>query len=407
MKICTKCGKKNKEKQIFCNYCGNILEDEAVIKDGYANEIYQSQKMGRITILPDEDLTLDEKLTKKAKISIILVAALIIFVIVVAIVQARSFFVAPMKLEARFQNDITSNNTSDLASILYCSDARLIIDSKNIKPLISYFKSHPLYYDEVIRNLNKDVLNPKTINNLSSQESSILTLTNIGKKFFIFPSYKIVLKPSFVDITTKVKGVTFAIDNTLIGKSDTNKSAKQFGPYIPGDYLIWANYKDQYVTLSQSYPLDLIVTNNGITKLSVFNDLNYLNITPNYVDAVNSQLSDLLGNYTASFTQAVNTNNVSLIAVYVTTGSELYKTQQLYIPTKYKAGVHENIISAKITNYNISNDNKSGSITTLESYNITNKYGISFNRVFKYIYKFQYDVTTHSYQFTNLDLSNQ
>ena len=53
-----------------------------------------------------------------------------------------------------------------------------------------------------------------------------------------------------------------------------------------------------------------------------------------------------------------------------------------YIPTKFKAGLHENIISANILNYNISANSKSGSITTSEVYSIVNKDGTSPNRTF-------------------------
>ena len=462
MKFCTKCGKEVKEGQTFCTSCGNDLT-----KDNMDNtKPIETIDPIKENIAPNTtpSTTPNFKLTKRSKIVIAVVAVLIL--IIVGIVQVGNYLSDPKKLEARFQNDIATNNSSDLASIMECSDTRLIVDSKNIAPLLSYFKSHPSYYDEVIQNLNNDVLSPKNRNNTLT--SNTLTLTNIGKRFLIFPNYKISIKPAFVDITTPVKDVTFSINNAQIGKSDTDKSAKEFGPYIPGDYNIVANYKGKYVSLNKSYPVDLVAVVNGIEKLSVFDDMNYLNITSDFPDAklfvngkdvnvavkdatnfgpvdsstkiyavhiidgktlkseeysvtngetnvnisfqdasnalnnVQSQLDDLLGYYTSYFTEAINTNNFSLIEPYITYGSELYKQQQSYIPSTYAAGIYENAVSAKITDYSISDDSKSGSITTSEVYTIMNKDGISSNKAFKYVYKFQYNVDTASYQLTSI-----
>jgi len=375
-------------------------------------------------------------------------------------------------VEARFQNDIATNNTSDLASILFCNDARVTVNSSTITPLLDYFKSNPSYYDEVIQNLNNDALSPKDISTLRTASSNTLTLTNAGKKFLFFPNYKINIKPSFVNITTTVKDVTFSINKTQIGKSDTDKSSKEFGPYIPGTYSILANYKGKYVTLSQPYSVDLITSTTGITNLSVFDDMTYLNITSDYPDAeifinakdtnmkvkdatnfgpidsssriyatnviagkklkseeysatsgvsdinisfqnainaqndaqsqlddVHNQLNGLLNNYGYYLAEAINTNNFPLVSAYLTYGSELYNQQQTNVPISYASGDQESFISASIADYNISDDNQSGSITSTETYNFIYKNGGSSNKTFNHVYKFQYNNATASYQF--------
>lgn len=111
----------------------------------------------------------------------------VLIVAIVAIVQVGNSFYNPTKIETRFKNDIVSNNSADLASIMYCNDARLTVDSKSIVPLLSYFKSHPSYYEEVIQELDNDILSPKNISSVAT--SNIFTLNNIGKKFLIFTNY--------------------------------------------------------------------------------------------------------------------------------------------------------------------------------------------------------------------------
>jgi uncharacterized membrane protein YvbJ len=500
MKFCTKCGNEIHDGQRFCTKCGNDLTRETITETEseeettnlIIDEVEESEEANLITSIPEEkeennlfanindengesNLATNEtqeshisnfKLSKKSKIVIAIAAILII--VIGAVIKIGNSLSDPKKLVTRFEKDVASNNASDLASILYSNDVRLKIDSKSISPLLSYFKSNPSYFNKVVQNLNNDSISPKDISSLSSSSSNTLTLVKAGKKFFIFPNYKLNVKPSFVDITTAVKDVTFSINDAQIGKSDADKSTKEFGPYIPGNYSILANYKGKYVTLSEPYSVDLVKANGGIAKLDVFNDMNYLNITSDYPDAdifingkdinvkvkdagnlgpinssakiyatcvkdgkklkseecsassgdtelylsfenasndlnnVQDQLKDLLDYYTSDFTQAVNTNNISLIDPYVASGSQLYKDQQSYIPNTYNAGIQENIVSADIKEYNISDDNKSGTITTSEVYNIIAKDGTSSNKAFSYVYKFQYNDSTSSYQFTNI-----
>lgn len=118
----------------------------------------------------------------------------------------------------------------------------------------------------------------------------------------------------------------------------------------------------------------------------------------NDLNNVKGQLKDLLDNYTVYSTQAISTNNSSLIDPYVASGSEIYKAQHSYIPDTYKSGIQVKIVSANITNYNISEDNKSGSITTSLVYNIIAKNGKSSIKKFSYVYKFQYNDSTSRYQ---------
>jgi len=475
MKFCTKCGKEVKEEQTFCTTCGNDLKNKTMGKNNNSTieeqevEEYQTSKEDNSF---ERSTDSNIKSTKKSKIVIAVVAILVVAIVV--IIQVGNALLNPRKIATRFQQDIVTNNTADLEKILYCNDARLVINSNNIIPLLNYFKKNPSYYNEVIQNLNNDVLSPKDINNFSVTSSNTLTLTNVGKKFIIFPNYKISIKPSFVDITTTVKDVSFSINNVIIGKSETDKSTKQFGPYIPGTYSIIANYKGKYVNLSKPYLVNLLDTSDGIAKLSVFEDMNYLNITSDYPDAeifvnskdtnlkvkdatnfgpidgeskiyatsliggkklkseeystsgaaenlnisfeqainnlnnaqaqleeVKSQLNDLLNNYASSLADAINTNNFSLIDYYLTYGSEFYKQQQVNVPGSYLEGNQESLVSAIVTSFNISDDAQSGSITSSETYNFVTVDGISTIKTYNHVYKFQYNGTTSSYQFTN------
>ncbi len=471
MNICSKCGSEFTEEKNFCTQCGNNLREETT------DNAESSCEENSVVITPQESSTSNLKLSRRSKIAIILSTFLILAL--VTIINVGNSIYAPNKLVTRFKHDVDSNNVTDLAKIFYCKDDRLKVDKSSITPLLSYFKSNPSYLNKVIENLKDNAIYPKDISSLSITSGNTLTLAKDGKKFLIFPNYKINIKPSFIDIKTTVKDVTFSINNTLIGKSDTDKSTKKFGPYIPGNYSILANYKGKYLTLSKPYPVDLVSNNTGITNLNIFTDMTYLNISSDYPDAeifingknvnvkvkdatkfgpvdssskisasyenynkklkskeysiigndtdlyldfqdssyetdANSQyptadekdpvdlLNELLDNYASSFTQAINTNNVSLIDSYVSSGSDLYQMQQSYIPKAFTAGIKENFISADIINCNFSDDKKSGSITSSEVYSILSKDGTYSNKTFNYKYEFQYNFSISKYQLTKL-----
>jgi uncharacterized membrane protein YvbJ len=475
MKFCNKCGNEIKEGQIFCTSCGNDLRKKAT------NEIETSEEIESKTEATEEDNFIPNtpkekhisnfKLSKGSKIAMIVVTILILATVI--FIQVGNSLNDPKKLVARFEKDVALNNTSDLSNILYCNDARLKIDSKSISPLLGYFKSNPSYFDNALQNLNNDAISPKDISNITIATSNTLTLCNVGKNLFIFPKYKINIRPSFIDITAGVKDVSFSINKTKIGKSDSDNSTKELGPYIPGNYSILASYNGKYVTLNKPYPVDLVSASNGIAKISVFNDMMYLNVSSDYpnaeifvdgkdtnvevkdasnfgpidssakiyattvkdgntiktqeysptsgstgldlsfeqsmynLDNVENQLSGLLNNYISSFTQAINTGNPSLTDPYVVSGSELYSQEHSsYITDTYNEGTQENNVSAKITNYNISNDDQSGTITTSEVYNFIAKDGTSSNKTFNYIYNFQYNNATSSYQFKSVSVAH-
>lgn len=468
MKFCTKCGNKVIEGKLFCTSCGNDLRART------SNENESNKAYNVATDKPNESHISNFKLSQLSKKSkIALVTLMVLIVAIVASIQIGDFLSDPNRLVTKFEKAVVSENAFDLASILSASDTRLKVDSKSIAPLLAYFKSNPTYLNTVLENLKTDVSNTKEDNGNTSttiaEPSNVLTLAKAGKKFFIFPNYKINIKPSYINITTTVKDVTFSINKVEIGKSTDDKPTKEFGPYIPGNYSILASYKGKYVTISEDYPIDLVLSTEGITDLSVFEDMGNVTISSEYPEAdifvngknvnvkvkdatdfgpidstakvyatyvdagktlkseetsisigqtylnlsfaesandlidVQNQLKEVLSNYASYFTEAINANNVSLIDPFVAPESELYKQQKAYIPSTNGNGIREQVVSTEITNYDISDDNKTGSITTSEVYTITAKDGTASNESFNYVYKFQYNDATSSYQFVSIN----
>lgn len=486
MKFCSKCGTPFEEGQSFCKKCGNKLNNEVRQVNNVKQSIPQENKIGEkkvdkllqvsddpkvesnvVSNNPSDNTNRNNfKVNKKAAIGIVI--AFILLAIGAAGYFIGNSLTQPSKVIANFKSDIAANNQAALAKLLYCDDSRLTINQKSLDPLMKYFKDNPDYLNKVVDGLNKQSLTLSNSSIPATNSKNMFQLLSVGKKYLLFPNYKINIKPAFITVKAGSKDVAILLDNKEIGKSNTDNFSKQFGPYLPGEYVLSANFKGKYASLNETHDLDLVTSADNKSEIEVLNNLTYLNIGSDHPDAelyvnntdtgikvsaasnfgpldpkskvyaiitkdgqslksneytpgegdnnnvflsfeqsertadnVKNQLHDLINWYTNSFTQAVNTNDFTIVQPYLYPGSSLFKDQLNYIPSTYKRGVTENIMSYKITGYNISNDNESGTITTQEIYNI-NDNGNSSIKTFNYKYTFKYNDEIQGYQLASI-----
>ena len=279
MKFCAKCGTKLEEDICpQCSYTSSSKQDKP-------NQEYLSN------IQPvNNDATPVRRssgLSVGAKIGII--GATIAAVLLIGIFIAGNSLSKPSKVVSKFEKAVASDNKADLNNVLFCDDNRMEINENTIAPLLSYFKENPSYLNTVIKNLNNDAIISEQTNGLTvatgKSNQSILTLTYTGKKFLFFPSYKIDIQPTFIQIKAGIKDVTFSLNSTEIGKSDVDNYSKEYGPFIPGKYKLLANYKGKYVTLSEPHDVDLITANDGKANIDILTNLNYIKVKSEYPDA--------------------------------------------------------------------------------------------------------------------------
>ncbi|MFD3157996.1 zinc ribbon domain-containing protein [Haloimpatiens sp. FM7330] len=171
----------------------------------------------------------------------------------------------------------------------------------------------------------------------------------------------------------------------------TIKNAKNFGP-LKKDAKVYAiikkgghNLKSNECTVDQS-------------ENSIYLDFSEAEAK---MDNAMEQLTELMNNYTEYFTEAVNMDDFSLVEPYMYPGSKLYNDQIKYIHNTYEEGISEYVMSLRVLSYNLSQDNKSGTVVTQEVYRI-DKDGDSSVKSFKYKYGFLYNELTGSYQLQSI-----
>ncbi|AJA47119.1 hypothetical protein CPAST_c10190 [Clostridium pasteurianum DSM 525 = ATCC 6013] len=281
MNFCTKCGTKLEEGKLVCPNCSYDFQSKE-----YKNNTVPIDKT---TVEIEKDYDEYENFnktsfipSKKFKITI---AGLIILAIIIGVyIFIGKSAADPYKLVLRFQNDIASNNKSDLSKILYCSDSRLIIDDKTSDTILAYFRNNPSYLNNTIGNLNNQIsTNNVRYGNMLSQSN--FSIVSAGNALPFFPRYKISIKPTFVNIKTSIKDVQFSLNNSKIGKSDSDNFSREFGPFAPGEYKLYASYNGKYTSLNNTYNVDLINSTSGRVDINALEDLNYVRINGDYPDA--------------------------------------------------------------------------------------------------------------------------
>lgn len=480
MKFCSKCGAELRDGQVFCSKCGSEVEPNNLNNDNNDDDKTEEtqvieQDLSEVPVEQDTPripIEQDAPKIQKSGFKFDLRAKIISCVIVALIAVAIGFYVIgnnltkPDVVVDKFKSAVTSNNKSELESMLFCDDSELSINDENTSLLLKYFKSNPSNLNSIISNLNKQAAVASEIKNFQKDSSQTFNIELVGKKYLFFPEYKINIQPSFIEIKASAKDIKFTLDNKEIGKSDSDNFKKKYGPFMPIEHTLLADYKGKYVSLSKSYDVSLDKGSHE-ESVEVLNDLKYINIDSdepeaeifvnnkdtgvkvseannfgpvgqntqiygvvqkdgaklrsnnynvsdenriylNFGDAENKlndvqdKVKNLVYWYTNAFTQAVNSNDISQIDSYVYPGSDLYNEQTNYIPSTYEKGIKEYLRNCNVVSVNVNDDNESGTVTTSEAYDIEDNSGNITTKSFNYKYAFKYNDGINSYQLTSI-----
>ncbi|OBR94996.1 hypothetical protein CLRAG_13340 [Clostridium ragsdalei P11] len=373
----------------------------------------------------------------------------------------------PSNVVSKFQKAVASSNKGQLVDILYCSDNRLKIDEKSVAPLINYFKDNPSYLNEVVSQLNNEVARSNGNLNSNSKGKFDIVYAGKKYLFFkdykigIKPSF-ISVKTGIKDVQFSLNSTQIAKSDS----KDFSKQLGPFipGKYkLNADYknsyeslnesrdIDFMNsnedsenvevFKDvSYVNINSDYPDAEIFLNNKDTGVKAKDASNFGPLAANSsvygVAAVNGQklrssdyilkkdddyikldftqsqtsmqidqyrMRNLIYWYTYYFTQAVNTGDFEDVENYLYPGSPLYNDQKSYVATTYEKGIKEDIKSFNVISYNLSDDKRSGTVSTEEVYNIYQSDSTTpSTKTFHYTYTFKYNEQFSGYQLSDI-----
>lgn len=399
----------------YCNKCGQLTE----------NCKCSSQKT---------NTTKNNNKNKK----LIPIAILIALLLIGGFFFAKSQVMSKDEVFKTFNSAITTNNAEELEKVLYSKDSRLQINKENCTILLDYFKNNPSALDSVNDNLN----------NLDS--NAPLSLEKVSNEYLFFSKYRVVVKPSYVDIKTSFPKIQVMINNKTY--SDFDKTS-EIGPLMPGTYKLTANTNTKYLNTTEDKTLNLFKENK--IELNLFENLKTINITSDrpdaevYINNVNTgkkvkdcsnfgpvsydskivgvvkegtkklvteptsiidnsayldfknvklmeddfkqRLFSFVKGYSQDFAYSVNNNSFQTISGYLEYGSQIYSEQEKVVPQIYNENIRERFDSIDFLNYTYDKEKNEGTIICNEVYGITR--GVNPTKVesFKNKYTFKVD----------------
>lgn len=399
---------------------------------------------------------------KSKKTKVIAIAICAAFVVLAVLFYTGYLMTRPSKVVSEFEKDVASGNKARLCKVLYCSDSRINIDQKSIDPLMTYFKANPNYLNKVVQDLSnqetglsvsksvftleklgnkylffsnyKVVIKPAFIDVNTEIKDADLLLNNdkVGKSDsdnfkkefgpFIPGEYTLEAKyqGKYVNINEKHNiDLVTSTDNKMnvkvlekLAYLKIDSDYKDAELFVDGkDTGIKISDEENFGPLKDNSEVYAVATKDGqklksdvYTVGSDGGDDVYLDFSrsENNLENVEDQLKNVMRTYIDSFTEAVNYGNFSIVQSYIYPGSKLYSDQSSYIPNTYKSGTTEINLSFNITSYTLSDDKKSGTISTNEVYEIRDKDNNSSVKTFNYKYTFQYNDKTESYQLSSI-----
>lgn len=379
--------------------------------------------------------------TNKKKSKFIMVLILIALIIVGALfIYGKSVSKTQPEIAAEFSNAISTQNSDKLQQILYCDNQNLQINKTNANVLIDYLIKNPSVFSKI----NDDFKSGNY-----TTDNYPLSIKEVSKSFLFFPVYKVVVKPTFINVKSNFKNYKVKIlDKTYDNLNETS----EIGPLMPGNYNIMAELSNSY--LHKSEVTDISTFDDNCPEINIFEDLKTIDIDSDIPDAdlyVNNkntgikvkdaknfgpleensviyavaneggkkiisnkytvdseseiyinfedaraseedfkmELSSLLNNYSSDFAYAVNYNDFNYISSYLKEDSPIYNKQKEVVPYIYNQGITESFKSTEILNYTFNADTNSGQVTCNEIYSIAKNDNVPKYQEFKNTYTFE------------------
>lgn len=249
MKFCRNCGEEIKKDAKFCKYCGYNFEPE--------NQGDQEEKIHKESSLKEEETNKSTpaekpkeqiKMSKKNKILIGIVSAIIIFLFIGY--KVGDSLTSHAKTVEKFETALIEKDAKTLGNLLTSEAKDLKINKDTVKGFIDYYTNNPSEMNGLFNHLKQqgeEYDHNKDYDGMNSDY--IVNLIKDGKTF-IYDDYQIKVTPVYFEVGTNYSDTNIAIDGEEVFTTTAEDSYKEFGPYLPGTYQFSAVYKSDFIELS-------------------------------------------------------------------------------------------------------------------------------------------------------------
>ena len=312
MKYCKECGHQAANDAQFCNNCGTNFDSDNSVQH---NEPATPDNQTTSTNTNQQDSTSGtggqqsasaglgggsnsngsgNKMTKKTKILIGSIAAIIV-ILIVAFKVGESMY-SPVKTAEKFNQALEDEDTSEINKLLKADHDDLDIDDDSIDSMLEYLDDNKDVRDEIIEHLEGQAERLDKDTSSDSDESRYSSNSfNLKKdgKFLTFDKYKVTVSPVYFKVSSNYEGTEIFVNGDSVAKMKKDYDSKKVGPFLPGKYEFKAKYKSDVADLEtkktednfrQKYSknVDLSIKGESVTfSLPFYSKIDELNLVIN------------------------------------------------------------------------------------------------------------------------------
>lgn len=234
MKFCWSCGHKNEEDAMFCENCGENLNDGTDISQEIIPKIDQVSTVEKReqSNIPIQVIAPKGPMSKKKKNS--LIASGIIIASLIGVYSYGNYYYSYEQQVVRLTKVFKTQSPSEWSKVMISSDPNYKVSTEGLKKLTDYYKDNQQKekFSNLVNNLD----------NKGTNENFDFSIVNNGKKFGLFNNYSLEIKPVYLTVESQKGDATIEVDGKKYG--DPKDKEVKVGPLTPGIYKVKGTLKD-------------------------------------------------------------------------------------------------------------------------------------------------------------------
>lgn len=275
MKNCRSCGELVNSNAMFCNYCGENLQEDTFeteevkeekekntqstepekppAKDASENNTNNeppNKKTSESSQSADPSTNNQQPTTQKSpsnkKAKIIIFSSIAAVLLLIGTFVLGNYLTSVNHLLDEFETAIGDKDKKKLADILTVDHKELELTDESLDNFIQLFESQPSELNYLMNHLTDQAKYGSTLTKMFPVD-----LMKDGKKFIFFDNYVLSVNPVYVKVSTNYKDTDIIINGEVLETTDTDDFYEDVGPLIPGEYVIEAIHDTGFFHLSK------------------------------------------------------------------------------------------------------------------------------------------------------------
>ncbi|GAX02228.1 TcaA second domain-containing protein [Secundilactobacillus silagei] len=270
MSTCPNCGAKVSPDDVFCQNCGYRLKPATTSKSNEASSVQpepqptepEQPKSKPVSPKPVKATPIRKRNKNRQKRSHKKAIWFSLIVIIILILAGTYFYGASKYSKSKQVDDMVTamhdNDTDATVKYMTSTDPSLEINSKSIKPFMSYLTSDKRYLADMKSSL---------MSNDQTSDGTFKLVTK-GHHLLFFPAYKLEVVAMYPTVQTNVDQASISLNGLNVATASNDHYSYKAGPLFPGRYTFKLSSTDSD-TDGQSVTKNLVSTQSKNIKVDL------------------------------------------------------------------------------------------------------------------------------------------